>query len=222
MKTLEVLMRTNTTRLSAGAIALLASIAFAEAQPAPSADPHHPDAQAQGGRPAKPMTPPPGRPAGPGMAGDMMGGNMEHMMPMMRMMQSMHAMQMMDGMMPREGGGMAMMPGQHIEGRIAFLKTELGITEAQLPQWNAFADAMREGAKSMQAAMTANMGAGMPATAPARSDAMVAMMTARLETTKKVSESGKALYAVLTDAQKKSADDLMMSRMAGMGMGGRG
>ena len=79
-------MRTNTTRLSAGAIALLASIAFAEAQPAPSADPHHPDTQAQGGKPAKPMTPPPGRPAGPGMAGDMMGGNMEHMMPMMREM----------------------------------------------------------------------------------------------------------------------------------------
>src|SRR5438309_7236242 len=123
-------MRTNTTRLSASAIALLAGLAFAEAQPAPSADPHHPDTQAQGAKPAKPMTPPPGVQAGrPGM-GDMMGGNMEQMMPVMRMMQS---MQMMDGMMPREGGGMAMMPGQHIEGRIAFLKTELGITEAQLP-----------------------------------------------------------------------------------------
>ena len=209
-------MRTNTIRLSASAIALLAGISFANAQPAPSADPHHPDTKAQG---AKPMTPPPGGQAGAGMG--MMDGNMAQMMPMMRMMQDMHSMQMMDGMMPREGSGMAMMPGQHIEGRIAFLKTELGLTEAQLPQWNAFADAMRESARSMQAAMTANMGAGMLTTAPARSDAMIAMMTARLESMKKVSEAGKALYAVLTDEQKKSADDLMMSRM-GMGMGGRG
>lgn len=206
-------MRTTTTRLTAGTIALLAGIAFAQAQPAPSADPHHPDTQAQGAKPGRSMGPPAGKQAGPGMGmGNMMGGNMEQMMPMM---------QMMDGMMPRDGGGMAMMPGQHIEGRIAYLKAELGITEAQLPQWNAFAGAMREGAKSMQAAMTANMGADMPATAPARSDAMIAMMTARLETMKKTSEAGKALYAALTDAQKKSADELMMSRMAGMGMGGR-
>ena len=143
-----------------------------------------------------------------------MGGNMEQMMPMMRMMQS---MQMMDGMMPRDGAGMAMMSGQHVEGRIAYLKAELGITDAQLPQWNAFAEAMREGATSMQAAMTTNMGSGMPATAPARLDAMIAMMTARLESMKKTSDAGKALYAVLTDTQKKSADELLMSPMAGMG-----
>jgi hypothetical protein len=29
----------------------------------------------------------------------------------------------------------------HVEGRIAFLKTELKITEAQSPQWNQFAEA---------------------------------------------------------------------------------
>jgi LTXXQ motif family protein len=211
-------MRTITTRLTASTIALLAGIAVAQAQTTPAADPNHPETQAPGPKAGKPMTPPPGRQAGMGMdMSKMMGGDMEQMMPMMRMMQS---MRMMDGMMPRDGGGMAMMPGQHIEGRIAFLKAELGITDAQLPQWNAFANAMREGAKSMQASMTANMGSGMPATAPARSDAMIAMMTARLETLKKTSDAGKALYAVLTDAQKKSADELMTS--AGMGMGGRG
>lgn len=207
-------MRTITTRLTASTIALLAGIALAHAQTAQDHDAHHPDAQAQGAKPGRSMTPPAGKQAGTGM-GKMMGGDMEQMMPMMRMMQT---MRMMDGMMPRDGGGgMAMMPGQHVEGRIAYQKAELGIADAQLPQWNAFADAMREGAKSMQASMTANMGAGMPAAAPARSDAMIAMMTARLETMKKTSDAGKALYAVLTDAQKKSADELMMSPMAGMG-----
>jgi hypothetical protein len=34
----------------------------------------------------------------------------------------------------------------HIEGRLAFVKTELKITQAQLPLWNAFAAASRTNA----------------------------------------------------------------------------
>jgi hypothetical protein len=172
----------TTTRLTASAIALLAGISLAHAQPAQTRDEHHPDTQAQTANPAV-----------PGM-GPMMGGDMGQMMRMMS----------------------GMMPGHHVEGRIAYLKAELGITDAQLPQWNAFADAMRNGAKAMQSAMAANMAQGMPATAPARSDAMIAMMTARLEAMKSSAAASKALYAVLTDAQKKIADDLLMSRMGGM------
>lgn len=131
--------------------------------------------------------------------GKTMGGGMMPMMPMMRMMH-----------------GMEMMPGQHVEGRIAFLKAELGITEAQSPQWNAFAGAMRGGEKTMHSAMAAHMQAGMPATAPAHSDAMIAMMTAKLEAMKASAAAGKTLYAVLTETQKKTADELMMARMGGM------
>ena len=63
----------------------------------------------------------------------------------------------------RMGGGMGrmgMMSAQagHVEGRIAFLKTELKITDAQLPLWNAVADAMRGDAKSMEAASSGIMG----------------------------------------------------------------
>ena len=190
-----------TKTLTIGTIALLAGLSYAQAQTKPTADPHHPETQMQGTRPGMPMTPPAGAAGGMEM-GKMMGGGMEH---------AMRAM-----MAHGPGGGMEMMPGQHIEGRIAFLKAELGITEAQMPQWNALADARRTAEKSMQAAMTANMGAAMPATAPARADAMVAMMTAKLDAMKRVVPAGKALYAVLTDAQKKVADDLAMSRMGGM------
>ena len=181
-----------TKTLTIGAIALLAGLSYAQAQTKPAADPQHPETQMQGTRPGMPMAPP----AGP-MGGMEMG-------------------KMMGGAMMAHGGGMEMMHGQHIEGRLAFLKAELGITEAQMPQWNAFADARRAAAKSMQAAMTANMGAGMPTTAPARMDATIAMMTARLDAMKMAAPTGKALYAVLTDAQKKIADDLTMSRMGGM------
>jgi len=46
------------------------------------------------------------------------------------------------------------MMSSNVEGRIATLKTELKITDAQAPQWDRFADALRSAAKSMN---------GMPA-----------------------------------------------------------
>ena len=69
----------------------------------------------------------------PGASGGtpMMGGQQMGGMPMMGMMQMM--------------GSMA----DHVEGRIAFLKTELKITDAQQPLWNAVGDAMRANAKDM-------------------------------------------------------------------------
>ena len=137
--------------------------------------------------------------------GQMMGGDMT------RMMQDMMRHGGGGG-----GGGMGMMPGQHTEGRIAFMKAELGITEAQLPQWNAHAEAMRASEKAMRLAMAAHMPSGMPTAAPAHADAMIAMMTARLEAMKAPVTTGKALYAVLTDAQKKMADEMLMARMGGM------
>ncbi|WP_374655752.1 Spy/CpxP family protein refolding chaperone [Dongia sp.] len=58
------------------------------------------------------------------------------------------------------GSGM-MNPAQHIEGRLAFLKTELKITEAQAPQWDAYADALRANAKRKGAMMHDMMSKGM-------------------------------------------------------------
>ena len=49
----------------------------------------------------------------------------------------------------------------HVEGRIAVLKAELKITEAQLPQWNAFADALRENARRMSGMPAMMMQGGM-------------------------------------------------------------
>jgi hypothetical protein len=174
-------------------------VAIAAAQTTPDA--HH-----------SPAPPPAAPPSGADMRaqGDMGGG-----MPMMGMS---NMMQMMRGMMMPGGDGMGTMPFEHIEGRIAFLKAELAITDAQMPQWNAFADAIRAGAKGMRESMSKMMQAGMPAAAPARADAMLQMMTARLEAMKEVASAGKALYEVLTDSQKKAADELMPPRM-GMGMG---
>ena len=73
-------------------------------------------------------------------------------MPMMGMMRMMMGEGGMGGM-PM----MAMMAG-HVEGRLAFLKTELKITDAQLPLWNAVGDAIRANAKGMGAMAEGMMG----------------------------------------------------------------
>ena len=186
----------NTTRLALAAISLVGSLAVANAQTTQDPALHHPGAPAAAPGAAMPMMD----------MGKMMSGGMGQMTPMMQMMRG-----MMSG-----GMGMAMMPFQHVEGRIAFLRAELAITDAQLPQWNAVADALRAGAKNMQETMAKVMQAGMPTTAPARAEAMVQMMTARLDAMKAMAAGGKALYAVLTDAQKKTADELMMGPMGKM------
>jgi len=135
--------------------------------------------------------------------GAMMGGGVGRMMQMMG-----------GGMM---GGGTTMAPFSHIEGRIAFLKAELAVTDAQAPQWNAFADAYRGNAKVMRDSMANPAQAVPPANAADRSDAMVKMMSAHVEGMKAVAAAEKALYAVLSDSQKTIADELLGDPIMGMG-----
>ena len=125
-------------------------------------------------------------------------------------------------------GMMQMMMGQHgmaghIEGRIAFLKTELKITDAQQPLWNAVADAMRTTAKemagmpncmSMMQSMMRSSGA-----LPEKLAAHQKAMAAHLEVMGKLKAAVEPLYAALSNDQKKTADDLIVGPMGIMGMG---
>jgi len=148
------------------------------------------------------------------MGGNMMGGMMGQgqagpagMMPMMNMMMNM--------MM-----GMGMQPGaEHVEGRLAFIKAELKITDAQAPQWNAFAEAVRGNAGSMAEMRKSMMGGqGAPATLPERLAREDKLVTAHLAAVKKTEEAVTQLYGMLTDDQKKVADTIVVGPM-GMPMG---
>ncbi len=137
-----------------------------------------------------------------------------------------------EGAMMGSGSGMPMMGGpgrmgmmamaDHVEGRIAFLKAELNITEAQTAQWNAFADAMRSNATRMSGMPAIMMQGGMMGqdgtsmSAPDRLDRMEKMLTTMLETIKATRIALAPLYAVLTKEQKKVADQLIHGPM-GMG-----
>jgi LTXXQ motif family protein len=142
------------------------------------------------------------------------------------------------GSMPGGSGGMSMMSGMpmmgmmqmmmgqhgmagHVEGRIAFLKTELKITEAQSPQWNQFAEALRSNARrmnEMRGMMSGTMSqGGATMSAPERLERMETMMTGMLESVRTTKAALTPLYDVLTDEQKKLADDLIRGPMGMMG-----
>lgn len=109
---------------------------------------------------------------------------------------------MMPGMMPGMMSGM-MGGARHVEGRIAFLKAELKITDAQLPLWNAVAGAMRDHAKGM-----ATMPGETTGTLPERFAALEKAMSARLDAVQRLKTAVDPLYTALTDEQKKAADEL--------------
>lgn len=58
-------------------------------------------------------------------------------------------------------------PGRFIEGRIAFVKTELKLTAQQQPLFDKLADEMRAGAKAMQERHAEHQQASAQGTAPA-------------------------------------------------------
>jgi LTXXQ motif family protein len=104
-----------------------------------------------------------------------------------------------------------------VEGRLAFLKTELKITEAQGPAWNQLADVIRTAAKHHNERMKAVFSDDQKSkTLPERIDAQEQFMSIRVEEIKQIKNSLKGLYAVLSEEQKKEADDMVLP-MVGMG-----
>lgn len=177
--------------LAAVAVLATAPVAInAQSRPGDDHSTHHP-APAQ----AAPTQAAPSAPGG--RMGGMMGGS-----DMGRMMASMH------------GGMMGGAPLKHVEGRLAFLKTELKITPAQEPQWTRFADVVRSTAKAAQETKSPMMQGGAKAsTAPDRLARYEMALAARLETVRALKGAFDPLYGTLSDEQKKAADELVTGSM---------
>ena len=151
---------------------------------------------------------------GPAMGPDMMQRGMER--GRMGMGQGMAGPGMMNGsMMPMMMGAGA----SHTEGRLAFIKTELKITDAQGPQWNAFADAVRTNAAAMTDMHRSMASQKMPgSTLPERLAMEDKVLSAHFSAFKKVHESLTKLYDVLSPEQRKAADGIVIGPM-GVPMG---
>ena len=116
-------------------------------------------------------------------------------------------------------GEAAMQPFRRIEGRLAFFRAELRITEAQAPQWDNFADAVRAQAERLRGAMAAAMpSTPAPLSAPQQMERRIALATAHLEAMRAVSAAAGPLYAALTEEQRRTADELMVEHMRPMRM----
>ena len=117
------------------------------------------------------------------------------------------------GMMGMMGGcGMMMGGGEaptFINGRIAFLKAELAITDAQKTVWEAYADPFKKKLQGMQN-MHQMMQTVFEAKTPVdRLDAHIAFMENRIAALKGVKPALTKLYDALSAEQKKKADELL-------------
>lgn len=95
------------------------------------------------------------------------------------------------------------------EGRIAFLKTELGITDAQKSVWEPYAAAIKRNLQGMQG-MWQTMKAVSEAKTPVdRLNAHIAAMDSRVAMLKDVKPALEKLYAALSEDQRKKADEIL-------------
>jgi LTXXQ motif family protein len=103
------------------------------------------------------------------------------------------------------------LPGRHIEGRLAFLRTELRITEAQSPLWDRVAAILRERAAKMDAAIEAARKArsdGATQDLVTRLDARIRFREQRTESARAFLAAFRPLYESLSEEQKKTAEEL--------------
>ena len=141
-----------------------------------------------------------------GMMGDGMGGMMGGC-PMSDMMASGR-----HGMMKGMGHGMMMHSVPMMEGRLAYIKADLEITDAQMPAWDAYAEAVRARHTTMESMHADMMKAKESGSALERMDVRIRAMESMVGSLKALRPSTEALYAVLTDEQKKKADQLLGGR----------
>jgi hypothetical protein len=195
-----------------GAMLLMSTTAFAE-------DAHHPAGSAVETPPAASSAAPKQSSAPAGgmmMTGSMMDGMMSNDMMSDGMMKM-----MMDMMSGGDGAMGQMMSPDRVEGRIAFLRTELEPTDAQLPLWDALAEALRANAsavKDMMAGMPAGMMSGdSTADTPLkRIELHERMLSTRLDGLRRLKAALEPFYATLDEAQKALADKLLMPAPMGM------
>ena len=103
--------------------------------------------------------------------------------------------------------------GQDVETRITTLHKELRITPEQEPAWNGVAQAMRENAQRMMDARRSQEESEKAATAPQMIDAYGKTMDAHAEAVRKFSDVFRSLYDSMSDAQKKTADQVFRRRV---------
>jgi len=110
------------------------------------------------------------------------------------------------------------LPSERVEARLAYMKTALKITDAQAPQWNAFANVVRKQAKDADLRMQerrAHMAQGAERkrfTAIERLERRQQFLTVALARSSERLAVQKPLYAALSADQQRVADEVFAPR----------
>lgn len=102
---------------------------------------------------------------------------------------------------------------ERIEGRIAFLKAELQIADKQMADWNVLAEALRSGRHHLVEARKFLVMDGKTSSAD-RLARYEGHLTERLEAIKSARAAFVRLYPTLVDAQKQTADAILVPLIA--------
>ncbi len=94
-------------------------------------------------------------------------------------------------------------------GRIAFLKAELAITDAQKDVWDAYAEAIKRNLQNMQSMRQTMKTVFDAKTSVERLDAHINAMESRLTALKNIKPALDKLYSALSDDQKKKAEEIL-------------
>src|SRR5262249_24617776 len=95
-----------------------------------------------------------------------------------------------------------------VDQRVRALQSQLGITEAQMPLWSAFVQAMRDNAAATDALFTQRAGAVATMNAPDNMHSYAEIARAYADNTERLATAFESLYASLSDTQKQAADTL--------------
>jgi periplasmic protein CpxP/Spy len=100
------------------------------------------------------------------------------------------------------------------EQRITGLRTQLAITPAQMTEWNAFAQVMRDNAASTDALFRQRAAGAHTMNAVANMKSYAQVAHAYSDETEKLSAAFETLYGTFSDAQKQAADKLFQQQAA--------
>ena len=95
-----------------------------------------------------------------------------------------------------------------VDQRIRALQSQLGITEAQMPLWTAFAQAMRDNAAATDELFTQRAGAVATMNAPDNMHSYAQIARAYADNTERLATAFDSLYASLSETQRQAADAL--------------
>ena len=97
-----------------------------------------------------------------------------------------------------------------VEGRLAYAKALLGITDSEAAAWKAYEDVSRANVQSLRAAHQAMMTAEQSGSPIDRMQAQTGMMQAQLDARKALQPATEALYKALTPEQRDRADAVLL------------